>query len=310
MTTKLEREIAEHEIEHPRFVETLGILRERVDDAIAGREPRITLLVGPSRIGKTRLVEALERSYLERTENGRRIIPFAVGNVGSSTSPRDLPRVPLGALGVPIPPNVRSMSELSALMFEQIELGGTKAMAFDEASNTLSAGASVKPAAVAQWFKDTQTKANLAQLLIGVPRLLRLKDTTEEFRNRCYKEIVWLPYDIGKNEQRDLYATAVNTFLKTFERHGWEFQAPPEVIVLHCYAHSPGLIGKLRDLMMVMATKLPKDGRQIITLDDFRRVACTLESAGPPESKPFEGDALDLVTLHQAYLYVLKKNDL
>jgi hypothetical protein len=119
-----------------------------------------------------------------------------------------------------------------------------------------------------------------------------------------------LPYDIAKDDQRDLYAAAVNTYLMMFRRHGWEFQDPIEVITLNCYLHAPGLIGKLRDLMMEMARKLPKGGRKVLDLEDFRRVASTLESAGPPDSTPFDGSSLSIVDLHQAYKYVLIKNDL
>lgn len=309
-SSTLAEEIEHCEIDHTHFLTYERILGERITDAIEGRNSDISILVAPSRAGKSRLLARLKRAFPESRQNGNLNVPFAVGNVGSSTSPKDLPKVTLAALDLPMPNEGKKLTDLKAHTAEQIRVCGTRALGFDEVSAALAAGATVKPAALAHYFKDLRDTQHVAQLLFGVPRLLKLLETTEEFRNRCFKELVWMPYDVTRSEDVEVYGKAVNTYLQIFQKHGWTFDEPPEVIAANVYLHAPGLIGKMHDLMLKMAQKLPAGGPRIIKFSQWRQVAAELQSAGPPESKPFTSPTISKADLHLAYRYVLEKNDL
>jgi hypothetical protein len=88
-----------------------------------------------------------------------------------------------------------------------------KAIVFTESRRT-------QDYAAAQWFKQAQTKAMITQILFGVQRLTKLVEADEQFRLRCYKPIVWRPYDPNIEGDRREYTRAVNTYLELFRREG------------------------------------------------------------------------------------------
>lgn len=72
MTTarELRRRIASCKLEHPMFRVHHEWLRDRIDDALDGTTPRVEWVVGPSRAGKSMLMEALAQAYPEYRING------------------------------------------------------------------------------------------------------------------------------------------------------------------------------------------------------------------------------------------------
>ncbi|MET3109558.1 putative ribosome biogenesis GTPase RsgA [Oxalobacteraceae bacterium GrIS 1.18] len=62
---ELRRLIESCELQHPMFKEQFEFLSQRIEDALGGFSSRIEWVVGPSRVGKSMLINALSRKYPE-----------------------------------------------------------------------------------------------------------------------------------------------------------------------------------------------------------------------------------------------------
>jgi hypothetical protein len=306
--TTLQQAIQTCEIEHPSFKEMLQKVCERIDSALDGGTPRVSSVIGPSRIGKSRLILALRRKYPMTLAGGKRRVPFACAEVDSSTTPKELPLVVLEGLGGPVPRTRQSLKTLTEFMYSQIELADCKVMAYDEASHVVSPGARVEPYAAAQWFKQTQTKAAITQLFFGVPRLNRLWDADSQFRLRCYVPLVWRPYDPVDPKEREAFTTVVNTFLALFRGAGWTFADGLQVLASNCYLHAAGQIGSLSDLMMELARRLEGHPFRAIALTDFAEASRSLERPGSQSYSPFQSQNVPIVHLNEVYRRWLEEN--
>jgi hypothetical protein len=193
-------------------------------------------------------------------------------------------------------------------MHTQLNVAGTKGIVFDEASQLVEPGTRVEPFAASEWFKQTDNKTGIAQVLIGVPRLTRLMDVNVQLRMRSYKKIVWRPYDASVATDRENYMASVNTFLGIFVRAGWTFAPPLEAISANCYLQAPGLVGALSDLLKELAGQLDGEQPREITLGDFRAAASELESSGHPDHLAFVKENVTLVELTRAYQHTLTAN--
>lgn len=122
---QLRRRVETCELQHVEFAQHFAALKRRIDDTLIGLAPRIEWLVGPSRVGKTMLINALSRLYPAARENGRRSVPVLVVPIPPSISPKLLPISVLAALGVPLPQRGLASGVMVNRMADQLRLAGT-----------------------------------------------------------------------------------------------------------------------------------------------------------------------------------------
>lgn len=307
----LEQRVAAVEIQHPRFVEILATLRERIDGVLLrGETPMVSWVIGPSRVGKTQIVRALARTYPPVLLPGGRTVPVAIAAPPTSTTTQLLPLGVLKALDAPYRLTNTTAGKLTSAMYDQLKLAQTRAIVFDEASQIVEPGSRIVPFAASEWFKQTANIAQVSQVLLGVARLARLIDANVQLKMRSHKRIDWLPYDVTQAADRDAYLTAVNTFLEVFREAGWTVDPPLEVITSNCYLHAPGLVGALSDLMKALARRLASQSPRSLGLDDFAGAANSLESCGLADMPAFTGKPVSLVDMNRAYRHLLSNNGL
>lgn len=306
----LSQQVADNLILHTRFEETLRIVCDRIDQGIAVSEPKLTWIIGASRVGKSALINEIMRRYPKATEGGRvRITVLRVKTPGA-TSPHLLPISVLKALKVHRSFSNKSTGELTAAALEQLELAGTKAILYEEASQMVELGAKVTPYDVSEWLKDLHNQANVSQVLLGVQRLQRLIDVNPQLRGRSYKVIRWLPYDATQQTEWEDYVATLRQLLAPILGHGWFLTATESVVAANFYLHAPGLVGGLCDAIKVLATQL--DGKEpgALTFDMLRQACDALEPLGHPQHPAFVKKDLGLYDLREAYRHVLKINDM
>ncbi|MBK6851971.1 MAG: ATP-binding protein [Burkholderiales bacterium] len=304
----LEQRLHAVEIQHPRFADILSILQRRIDGAARGDAPMISWIVGPSRVGKTQLIRALKRLYPQITSQGHRRVPVAFADSATSTTIKLLPMVVLKALDAPFRLSNITAGKLTESMYTQLKLAQTSHIVFDEASQMVEPGARLLPFAAGEWFKQTVNIANVSQVLFGVPRLERLFEANVQLRMRAYTRIDWLPYDAMMDADRVAYQTAVNTFLQVFRQAGWDFEPSVDEITGNCYLHAPGLIGRLSDLMRVLARQIESTSPRRLRFADFSQAAASLESCGHPDIPAFKSASCTMADLSRAYRHVLHAN--
>jgi hypothetical protein len=143
------------ELSHSEFLDHFEALKQRIDDALDGHPAASERLIGPSRVGKSMLINNLARCYPETKVDGIRRIPVLVVPVPSPVSPKEMPKSVLAALGMP---SVRGNSgDLFAKMERLLRLSGTKVLLFEEASHIVEVGTKMPPRAAGDWFKLNHT---------------------------------------------------------------------------------------------------------------------------------------------------------
>ena len=192
---ELRRLIESCELQHPMFKEQFEFLSQRIEDALGGFSSRIEWVVGPSRVGKSMLINALSRKYPETKVNGQRHVPVLAVKILSDVSPKLLPIFVLTALGVSLTRG-QSTGAIFNRMLEQLRLAGTRVILFEEASHLVESGARVPVRGAGDWCKSLADSTNMTLLLFGVPRLERLLDSNEQLRLRASARREFRPYGI------------------------------------------------------------------------------------------------------------------
>lgn len=305
----LRQEVSDLRVLHTRFNEILTLLKQRIDAVLAGAEPKISWVVGASRVGKSALLEALLLYYMKKVLKRRTRIPVLRVDTPSLTTPHLLPTSVLDALKVPYPSSNTSTGKYTKLAIQQLKLAETKVLIFEEASQMVELGAKITPYDVSEWLKGLINETQIAQMLFGVPRLQRLIDANAQLRGRSYRVVHWLPYDASVQAEWDDYVRTLRKLLAPFHRRGWILGETESVVAANLYLHAPGLIGALCDVIKELASHLENEKPGALTMDMFRKACESLEHLGHPQFPPFTTEPLNVAILREAYLYVVRKGE-
>ena len=302
------------ELPHPLFRAQYKALRQRIEDALDGAASRIEHVVGPSRVGKSMLIQALRRDFPETKVEGRRRVPVLVVPVPTPVSPLLLPSSVLTALGLPVQRNITS-GAMGNRMLEQLKLAGTRAVLYEEASHLVELGARVPPRAAGDWFKMMGDALNMTQFLFGVPRLERLFKHNEQLRMRASAARWLMPYDSRIPDNLQTFHGCVATFANLFRQSGFPIELPARVLTYQCYLLSGGLIGVLSRFMQELASQMAYESPRPLTFADCQAAARGIEAAGSPHFRAFERPEevqadIAPAALHQAFVQVMHDNDL
>lgn len=301
------------ELPHPIFLEHYKPLKQRIEDAIDGAASRIERVIGPSRVGKSMLINALKREFPESKIDGRRHVPVLVVSLPTPISPKLLPASVLSALGVPV-----QRSNTSGAMFnrmvEQLRLARTNVVLFEEASHLVEIGARVPPRAAGDWFKTLADILNLTVILFGVPRLERLFEHNEQLRMRASAARRLMPYDSRVPQNMQAFHSCVATYAQLFRKSGYPFDVSERALTYQCYLLSGGLIGVLSRFMQELASQMAYESPRTLTFDDCVGAAVAIESVDRHPFRAFSSPQTLLedvppVALHQSFIQVMDDND-
>ncbi len=308
--TELRRSIETCRLYHTIYEEHFQWFKARIDDALDGCSPRIEGLIGPSRAGKSMVLDALEQAYPPSRVNGVRAVPVLKVKLPPAISPKLFPAELLKALKVPIPARVRTSGELLGRVREQFQLAGTRVLLLDEASHFVEPGSRVPPRAAADMVKALSDDANLSIIASGIPHLQRLFQSNEQLRLRAAVRRVFTPYDFAEPEHRKDFAQCVRTYAELFAEHGWPIAVEFPALVKQCYFHCGGLIGVLSAFMRELSIRKRNEQPRPLTLEDCKLAADRTEGTGHPLHRPFSTELVSLAELNQAYGHVLETYDM
>ncbi|WP_446325867.1 TniB family NTP-binding protein [Burkholderia pseudomallei] len=305
---KLRQSIEGCELQHPAFRELLDALNRYIEDARDGFASRIEWIVGPSRVGKTMLINALAREHREPNIGGMRRVPVLVVPVLPNISPLLLPGSVLSALGVPLQQKGLTSGMMFNRMVDQLKLAATRVLLFEEASHLVEPGARVPPRAAGDWFKAAADALNMTIMLFGVPRLAKLFDSNEQLRMRASARREFRPYDFRSPSDQKAFASCVRTYAELFSESGWPIELPLKLLVTQCYLLTGGLVGVLSKFMQELASQLRYEAPRPLTIEDCRLAAGAIHAAGHPDFPPFVRLEVSLIELTTAHAYVLETN--
>jgi hypothetical protein len=303
VATSVRKIIERCELPHAEFVTHYEALKLRIDDALEGHPPASEWVIGPSRVGKTMLINNLARGYPEVKVDGIRHIPVLTVPVPSPVSPKELPKSVLAALGVP---TVRGNSgDLFVKMARLLKLAGTTVLLFEEASHLVEVGNKLPPRAAGDWFKQLLDRLGLTVILFGVPHLEKLFQSNEQFRKRSQARREFRPYDSTDKQEFRSFAQCVMVYADVFAKAGRPIDLPLAQLAPHCYLLSGGLVGVLSAFMNRLAYDVERKEERPVTLEDCARALRSIESAGHPDHPAFTRTDVTPAELDQAHSGVL-----
>ncbi len=305
---ELRRSIENCELNHHYFVEHYTALKRRIDDTIDGLAPRVEWVIGPSRVGKSMLLNALASEYPVQRVGNVRQVPVLTVPVLSSISSKLLPISVLGALGVPIPQRGLTSGVMFNRMLEQLRLAKTKVLLWEEASHLVEPGSRVPPRAAGDWFKDLHEQLSVTLILFGVPRLQRLFESNEQLRCRASAKREFRPYSYTSSEERLNFTACVHTYAELFNKAGWPIEVELETLVNNCYLLCSGLVGVLSRFMQELACQMTNQSPRAVTYADCTLAAQAIESPTMPICPPFSGRPVTVIELNRAHEEVLSLN--
>lgn len=311
MTTtalELRRSIENCELPHEFFNEHHTVLKRRIDDTLDGLAPRVEWVIGPSRVGKSMLLNALASDYPAQRVGNVREVPVLTVPVLSSISSKLLPISVLTALGVPLPQRGLTSGVMFNRMLEQLRLAKTKVLLWEEASHLVEPGSRVPPRAAGDWFKDLHEQLGVTLILFGVPRLQKLFESNEQLRCRASARREFRPYSYMSVPERQSFTACVHTYAEIFKKAGWPIQVDLQSLVNNCYLLCGGLVGVLSRFMQELACLMTHQSPRAVTYDDCALAAQAIETPSTTTYPPFSGRPVTAVELNKAHEEVLRLN--
>lgn len=302
----LKSAIQQCELQHPHFIEQLGPLLRRIEGWLNGDTPSVEWLVGPSRVGKSMLLNSLARPFPETRENGRRVVRVLPVFLRPDLSPTQLPDEILRSLGVPLSMRGNAGAKFQR-MADQLKRAGTQVMLVDEASHVVESGAKILPSAAGDWWKVVADERGLgiSLVLMGVSRLEKLIKSNSQLRNRAAAKRTFYPYDYSVEDQCQAFRSCVGSYVEMFARAGYPIEIPFERFARHCYLVCAGLIGVLSKFLYQLAHDLSAHSVRPVTFGDCTLAASRIEPAGHPSCPGFVRDDVTLVEMKQAFVFAI-----
>lgn len=296
------------EVPHLAFSEQLTALRQRVELARAGFSSRIEWILGPSRVGKSKLIEVLARENEEKARvEGKRRVPLVVASVPEGVSPQHLPGCVIEGLGLPTPRG--TVGTARKFMYAAIKTAETKVILFEEASHIVDVGNKVPSRVAADFFKGLHDK-KIGVFMFGLPRLRRLREN-EQVRGRSAVPREFPAYDSRVPEERTAFMACVLVYAKVFKESGWPIGLSHDVLFSHCYLHTGGLVGYLFEFMHELAVQRAGDSPRTLTFADCQAAAARTESAGDTRWPAFRSmEVVAPAHLNMAHAQVLEDNQM
>jgi len=304
--TGLRRGINDWELPHARFDHLRSALACQIEDTLhGGFPPFLECVVGPSRVGKSMLIESLARDYPPQLHDGVRHVPVLVVKMPPYASPKQLPLSVLKALKAPIPTAVRSNFQLVERMSSQLRLAKTRVILFEEANHIVDSGSRIQARAAGDWFKQLMDEFQVSVVLSGIPKLERLFESNEQLRLRGAAIARFYPYSWMILPEQRQFAACVKAYTRKFDEYGVSFDVDLSSLVQNCFLVSGGLVGVLSKFMCRLAYDLKSSDASTVTFEMCGQAASEIESAGEVDHPAFREQEVPQIRLNAVYTSVL-----
>lgn len=269
----------------------------------------IVPFLGPTRCGKSRMLEDLQAAMGRPTEDLLRLddySDFAIGTIPNKPNDKILVLSVLAALGLRGRRNLPA-SEIEAQLYREIKNKGIRVIALDECNHCAERGHHLSKRGVTDHFKRLVDNTGVTLVLSGLPKFQKILDENEQCRDRSMSSTMILPYSWSVEEEKTNFAACIATALGQLQDVGVSFDFDAHDVVVRLYGVSGGRIGMV---MRVLQGAVRFIENNVLSFDHLARSAhAVLQSLHRPEHF-FGSDDIEELDLVQAYVNVMIEADL
>ncbi|MQT24312.1 TniB family NTP-binding protein [Pseudomonas helleri] len=238
--------IANELVGHARFNTVHGHLVEVLTRARAG-DPQILPIVGPTRVGKTCLLDNFRAmNSTSGTSRSREII--------SVVSPKHL-------TGRALPDACLTSIDMNPALFNNhvaatdafikaVNKHGARLIIFDETQHMLERGSSTTVRAAADFLKGLFDQAQASIVLAGLPSLMGLFYANEQLADRARRPVEYFPY-YWQGKDYISFRSALGSALDYLEDSGWDtFEFNDRDFAQRMYVATAGRYGLINKIFI------------------------------------------------------------
>jgi hypothetical protein len=231
---------------HGRLLQAYERAQGVVEAAMMG-ETQILPILGPTRTGKTELVEALLADYPTQERDGRICKPVIRVSTPMDPSLRSMSLSLIRGLEGRVLSKV-STADLHDQALRQLKVAGVKVILFDEIPHLAEHGRRQDARRAADMLKVLDASLHISMILMGLPSAERLRGQNEQFRDRCLATELIYPYAWVSAADRQGFEAGVELIFEAYREAGWTIALEGPDLLKRLYAACIGRFGRLIDL--------------------------------------------------------------
>lgn len=238
MTFKSKLELIEHEHFTQALDRALRVVKRGMDG-----ESLIFPLFGPTRVGKSEVIQTLLSLYPHSVLDGVKQMPIIrVGSTGVPTR-RSLPVKLLEALGSRRYGHASSEA-LTSRACDLLKIVNTRVIVFEEMQHIVEQGSRTSAREAADWLKVLAEEMNVTLILTGTPVARGMLASNEQLRDRAEAVHLFQPYNWNDTGEQLQFRNALLSMTEALAEEGWELPAAHDFeFSKRVYGSSLGRIG-------------------------------------------------------------------
>lgn len=256
-------------VPHAAFQGALRRIGQCYRNAEARGNPACLAIVGPSRTGKTSVMEQFASGHpVVRTDEGLEV-PILRVKTPSKPTVKSMTEIMLREMGDPRFDKGTENARTGRLMTLMRNCGTRMAM-IDEFQHFYDKGQNRVMHHAADWLKVLVDDTGIGLVVAGIPGCLATVEQNEQLRGRFRTPVTLERFDWRSPEDREEFAAILSAFYDALAKHVDLPDFTSADMAFRLYCATGGLIGYLAMLLSQVVWDAIDDKRKVITLKHLR----------------------------------------
>jgi hypothetical protein len=238
-------------IVHQQFDQALERANQVIRRALGGESLMLPIL-GPTRVGKSQLVEELVAAYPSVMVEGVRRQPLVRVKVLGRPTRRSLSESVMMALKARRYGRA-SADELMSRVCDLLRIVGTRVLLFEEMQQFVEGMSSKATREAADWLKIIAEELGISLILVGLPITTEMFQRNEQLRDRVERVQEIRPYNWNDPQEQAEFRQTLNALLEAYTEANWSIPvAQDSDFLARVYGSCLGRVGMLIKLFTAM----------------------------------------------------------
>ena len=256
-------------VPHTAFSEATERIEQCLRYSLDSPEPVCLVLIGESRTGKSRALEAFFNQHPTTRDDYGLKIPILKVKTPSKPTVKGLVEIMLRAMGDPL--SYSGTENAKTIRLKRLMRNANTSMVIiDEFQHFYDKGLHKVMHHVADWLKILVDDTKCALVVAGLPTCSAVLDQNEQLAGRFFAPVVMPRFNWENTNHRDEFIGILGAFQQSIGTH---FEIPPldsDEMAFRCYCATGGLIGYLSKFLRQAVWNALDADKKIITFDDLK----------------------------------------